>query len=161
MVGDIILGRTVHTIMAQLNDYAAPFPRVADELSKADLTIADLECSLSDTIPPPDDPYTFAFMTYTAGAQGLCLAGIDSVSQANNHSMNFAAGDCATPSPRSIRLEFVISASVRRSIRLGNRRSLTSVGRASRSLATKASPAIPMARPRLSRHLATGGRSGS
>ena len=92
MVGDIILGRTVHTIMARLNDYAAPFRRVADELSKADLTIADLECSLSDTIPPPDDPYTFAFMTYTAGVQGLRPAGIDGVSQANNHSMNFGAG---------------------------------------------------------------------
>lgn len=92
MVGDIILGRTVHTIMARLNDYAAPFRLVADELNKADLTIGNLECSLSDTIPPPDDPYTFEFMTYTAGARGLLLAGIDAVSQANNHSMNFGVG---------------------------------------------------------------------
>ncbi len=92
MVGDIILGRTVHTIMTRLNDYAAPFRLVADELAKADLTIGDLECSLSDTIPPPDDPFTFQFMTFTAGAQGLRLAGIDGVSQANNHSMNFGAG---------------------------------------------------------------------
>ncbi len=91
MVGDIILGRTVHTIMTRLNDYAAPFRLVADELATADLTIGDLECSLSDTIPPPDDPFTFQFMTFTAGAQGLRLAGIDGVSQANNHSMNFGA----------------------------------------------------------------------
>lgn len=92
MVGDIILGRTVHTIMTRRNDYAAPFRLVADELNKSDLTIGNLECSLSDTIPPPDDPYTFEFMTFTAGAQGLRLAGIDGVSQANNHSMNFGAG---------------------------------------------------------------------
>ncbi len=89
MVGDIILGRTVHTIMTRLNDYAAPFRLVADELSKTDLTIGNLECSLSDTIPPPDDPFTFEFMTFTSGARGLQLAGIDGVSQANNHSMNF------------------------------------------------------------------------
>lgn len=91
MVGDIILGRTVHTIMTRLNDYAAPFRLVADELAKADLTIGNLECSLSDAIPPPDDPFTFQFMTFTTGVQGLRLAGIDGVSQANNHSMNFGA----------------------------------------------------------------------
>ena len=89
VVGDVILGRTVHTIMKRLNDFAAPFRLVADELKTADLTIADLECTLSDTITPPTDPYTFSFMTYTAGVQGLQLAGIDAVSQANNHSMNF------------------------------------------------------------------------
>jgi len=92
MVGDIILGRTVHTIMTRLGDFTAPFHLVADELKAADLTVGDLECSLSDTIPPPTDPYTFSFMTRTAGVEGLRLAGIDAVSQANNHSMNFGEG---------------------------------------------------------------------
>ncbi|MDI3339234.1 MAG: CapA family protein [Sphaerobacter sp.] len=89
MVGDIILGRTVHTIMTRLGDFAAPFRLVADELRGADLTVGNLECSLSDTIEPPADPYTFAFMTRAAGVEGLLLAGIDGVSLANNHSMNF------------------------------------------------------------------------
>jgi len=89
LVGDVILGRTVHTIMTRQNDFAAPFRLVADELKWADLTIADLECTLSDNITPPTDPYTFSFMTYTKGVEGLQLAGIDGVSQANNHSMNF------------------------------------------------------------------------
>ncbi len=88
-VGDVILGRTVHTIMTRLNDYSAPFRLVADELKKTDITIANLECSLSDDITPPTDPYTFSFMTYTAGGDGLVLSGVDAVSQANNHSMNF------------------------------------------------------------------------
>ncbi|MGA7672288.1 MAG: CapA family protein [Nitrolancea sp.] len=90
-VGDVILGRTVHTIMTRLNDYQAPFRLVADELKGSDLTIANLECSLADDIEPPSDPLTFSFMTYTAGADGMSLAGIDAVSQANNHSMNFGA----------------------------------------------------------------------
>lgn len=91
MCGDIILGRTVHTIMNRLGDFTAPFHLVADELRAADLTIGNLECSLSDTIEPPDDPYTFSFMTFTDAVAGLELAGIDGVSQANNHSMNFGA----------------------------------------------------------------------
>ncbi len=90
-VGDVILGRTVHTIMTRLNDYSAPFRLVADELKKSDLTIANLECSLSDNITPPTDPFTFSFMTFTAGADGLALSGVDAVTQANNHSMNFGA----------------------------------------------------------------------
>ncbi len=90
-VGDVILGRTVHTIMTRLNDYQAPFRLVADELKKSDLTIANLECSLADDIEPPTDPLTFSFMTFTAGGDGLSLAGVDAVSQANNHSMNFGA----------------------------------------------------------------------
>lgn len=91
MVGDIIMGRTVHTIMVAKNDFTAPFTLVADELTKADLTIANLECSLSDSITPPDDPLTFLFMTFSAGVQGLEISGIDGVSQSNNHSMNFGA----------------------------------------------------------------------
>lgn len=95
MVGDIILGRTVHTIMTRLGDYTAPFHLVADELKAADLTVGNLECTLSDTIPPPTDPYTFSFMTRAAGVEGLRLAGIDAVSQANNHSMNFGEAGMA------------------------------------------------------------------
>jgi poly-gamma-glutamate capsule biosynthesis protein CapA/YwtB (metallophosphatase superfamily) len=90
-VGDVILGRTVHTILTRLGDFAAPFRLVADELKRTDLTIANLECSLSDDITPPTDPYTFSFMTFTAGGDGLALAGVDAVTQANNHSMNFGA----------------------------------------------------------------------
>ena len=57
--------------------------------SDADLTIADLECSMSDSTEKPDDPFTFLFTTNAAAVEGLVLAGIDGVSLANNHSMNF------------------------------------------------------------------------
>jgi poly-gamma-glutamate synthesis protein (capsule biosynthesis protein) len=44
---------------------------------------------MSDNTEKPDDPYTFMFTTNAAAVEGLVLAGIDGVSLANNHSMNF------------------------------------------------------------------------
>jgi poly-gamma-glutamate capsule biosynthesis protein CapA/YwtB (metallophosphatase superfamily) len=87
--GDIIMGRTVHRRMVELNDFAAPLRLVADELRTGDLTVGNLECVLSDTITPPADPRTFSFMTFTAAVEGLELAGFHALSQANNHSMDF------------------------------------------------------------------------
>lgn len=89
VAGDIIFGRTVHTRMVQYNDFAHPMRLVAPRLRDADLTIADLECSMSDNTQKPDDPLTFFFTTNAAAVEGLVLAGIDGVSLANNHSMNF------------------------------------------------------------------------
>lgn len=88
-VGDIILGRTVHRIMTTTGDWSAPFRAVAAELREADLTIGNLECALSDRFPPPADPYTLRFLTATRAIEGLLLAGIDAVSLANNHSIDF------------------------------------------------------------------------
>ena len=89
VAGDIIFGRTVHTRMVRYGDFAHPMRLVAPRLKDADLTIADLECSLSDRTEKPDDPFTFLFTTNAAAVEGLVLAGIDGVSLANNHSMNF------------------------------------------------------------------------
>ncbi|HEY8596956.1 MAG TPA: CapA family protein [Thermomicrobiales bacterium] len=89
VAGDIIFGRTVHSRMVQYNDFAHPLRKVAPRLRDADLTIANLECSMSDNTEKPDDPFTFMFTTNAAAVEGLVLAGIDGVSLANNHSMNF------------------------------------------------------------------------
>lgn len=90
-VGDIIFGRYVQVAMEQRNDFASPFRAIADELHKADLTIGDLECSLSDSFPQPErtEPHTFRFKTGTVTVEGLKLADIDILSRANNHSFNF------------------------------------------------------------------------
>lgn len=92
-VGDIIFGRYVHKRLEALGDYAASFRAIADELQVADLTIGDLECSLSDTFPQPEneDPQTFMFKTWTDTVAGLELADIDVLARANNHSFNFGA----------------------------------------------------------------------
>lgn len=91
VAGDIIFGRTVHSRMKEYRDWAHPLRGVAPRLKAADLTIADLECSLSDNTDKPSDPLTFLFTTNAAAVEGLLLAGIDGVSLANNHSMNFGA----------------------------------------------------------------------
>ncbi len=91
VAGDIIFGRTVHSRMVQYDDFARPLRKVAPRLRDADLTIANLECSMSDNTEKPDDPFTFMFTTNAAAVEGLVLAGIDGVSLANNHSMNFGA----------------------------------------------------------------------
>lgn len=91
VAGDIILGRTVHRIMERSGDWAAPFRAVAPLLAGADLTVADLECALTSSFAPPDDPFTMRFMTFPQAVEGLLLAGIDAVSLANNHSMDFGA----------------------------------------------------------------------
>lgn len=89
VAGDIIFGRTVHSRMVRYNDFAHPLRKVAPRLHDADLTIANLECSMSDNTEKPDDPFTFMFTTNAAAVEGLVLAGIDGVTLANNHSMNF------------------------------------------------------------------------
>ena len=90
-VGDIIFGRYVQIAMEQRNDFASPFREIAGELQKADLTIGDLECSLSDSFEQPErtEPHTFRFKTGTVTVEGLKLAEIDILSRANNHSFNF------------------------------------------------------------------------
>ena len=90
-VGDIIFGRYVHKRLEAAGDFAASFRAVAVELQIADLTIGDLECSLSDSFPQPEneDPQTFMFKTWTDTVAGLQLADIDILSRANNHSFNF------------------------------------------------------------------------
>ncbi|HRA48357.1 MAG TPA: CapA family protein, partial [Thermomicrobiales bacterium] len=86
-VGDIVPGRNVGIKMQQYNDYTHPFHRVADLLASYDLTVANLEGNLSDTIEAPADPNTFSFISPTAMLDGFEMAGIDVVSLANNHSV--------------------------------------------------------------------------
>ncbi len=88
-VGDIMLGRTVYRKMAAYGDFRHPFLRTASILRSSDLTVANLEGGISDNIPQPSDPHTFSFISPTKALTGLRYAGIDGVSLANNHSMNF------------------------------------------------------------------------
>lgn len=90
VLGDIIQGRDVHKRMIAAGDFQLPFRQVAPYTAAADLTLACNECNYSDTIPNPVDsnPQTFSFITRTAAADGLTLAGVDGVHLANNHSMN-------------------------------------------------------------------------
>jgi len=87
VIGDVLPGRNVHNKMAAYGDFTRPFLRVAPLLRSFDLTVANLEGNISDTIPQPTDPHAFSFVSNTAMLEGFKLAGIDAVTLANNHSV--------------------------------------------------------------------------
>lgn len=84
-VGDLMLGRRV-----ALRDAAMPadyvFARVAPEL-RADAAFANLEVALTDRGAPLHKDYTFR--APMAAAAGIRAAGIDLLSLANNHVLDF------------------------------------------------------------------------
>lgn len=88
-VGDIMMSRSVLRKIDDYGSYTHPFERTADMLRAADITVANLEGQLSDTTPPSEDPHTFSFVTPTKAAGALKWAGIDAVSLANNHTLDF------------------------------------------------------------------------
>ena len=90
-VGDIIMARMVHVKMLEYSDWSAPFRSIYPELTGADLTIANLETSLSDSFETIIDPTTFTFKTDTAAIAGMQLAQLDIICRANNHSFNYGA----------------------------------------------------------------------
>jgi poly-gamma-glutamate synthesis protein (capsule biosynthesis protein) len=87
VVGDIVPGRNVHLHMQQYGDFTRPFLRVAPLLRSFDLTVANLEGNLSDTLPQPEDPHSVTFVSSPAMLEGFSLAGIDAVTLANNHTV--------------------------------------------------------------------------
>ncbi len=88
VAGDIILGRGVNNKMVEYNDYLYPFRKMRDELMSADWRVANLECTITDLVAPPADPYTFTFITAKRAVDGLTYAGIQTLSVANNHADN-------------------------------------------------------------------------
>ena len=88
VAADIILGRGVNNKMVAYNDYLYPFRKMRDELMSADWRIANLECTITDLVPPPTDLYTTTFITSRRAVDGLVYAGIQTLSLANNHADN-------------------------------------------------------------------------
>lgn len=85
-VGDIMLARTIGE-MIESEGIEAPFEFTADTLSTADITLGNLECSISDRGIPEEKKYTFR--APLAAAESLQYAGFDLVSLANNHILDY------------------------------------------------------------------------
>ncbi len=85
-VGDIMLDRSLGYAIER-GDLAYPFAFVADSLRSADFTVGNLESALGDTGEPA--PKRYPFRAPPAAAQAVAEAGIDLVSLANNHGMDF------------------------------------------------------------------------
>jgi len=89
VAGDIIFGRNGGNYQRRYGDYSFPMYQVKDFMSTFDVTVANFECFVSETIEPPEltDPNTLDFVTLPDSLQGLTMAGIDSVTMANNHAV--------------------------------------------------------------------------
>jgi len=90
LAGDTMLGRGVAAALNE--DPATPLvaPEVADHLAAADLALLNLECCVSDRgtpFPDPDKP--FFFRAPPSAAERLAELGVDAVTLANNHALDF------------------------------------------------------------------------
>nr|MBA2246611.1 CapA family protein [Chloroflexia bacterium] len=94
VAGDIIFGRNGGNYQRKYGDYTFPMLEVKDFLSTFDVTVANFECFVSETIAPPEltDGATLDFVTPPDSLQGVAMAGIDAVSLANNHALYSNAG---------------------------------------------------------------------
>jgi poly-gamma-glutamate synthesis protein (capsule biosynthesis protein) len=81
-----MLDRDVETLMGE-HGALYPFERVAGLLQDADVTVANLECALTDRGMEQVKAYTFRVSPRFAG--GLAEAGIDVVSLGNNHTADY------------------------------------------------------------------------
>lgn len=86
-VGDLNIARTQAEIITTTGDFVYPFARVKSVFDAADYTIGNLETSLGDVGEPADKRYTFR--SPPEAAQSLALGGVDLVSLANNHALDY------------------------------------------------------------------------
>ncbi len=85
-VGDLMLDRSLGFAIEQGNiDY--PFSSVSSPLQESDITIGNLESALGDIGEPA--PKRYQFRAPPEAAESLALAGIDVISLANNHALDF------------------------------------------------------------------------
>jgi gamma-polyglutamate biosynthesis protein CapA len=85
--GDIMLGRSVMTKSLRLSNSNYPFMNVANTLRSADIVFSNLESPIVDNCPYVDSG--FIFCSDPKMIEGLKYAGIDVVSLANNHILNY------------------------------------------------------------------------
>ncbi len=85
-VGDVMLARSLSGwISEEAPD--GPFQHVRDLLGATDLTVANLECAISDR--GRAEPKSYTFRAPPLAARGLAIAGFDVLALANNHSLDY------------------------------------------------------------------------
>jgi len=91
-VGDVMLGRTISD---GVRGFGPPYPfeLVADILRQADVTFVNLESPLAEGGEPASKD--FVFQGPPEAARGLAEAGIDIVSLANNHALDYGLSGLA------------------------------------------------------------------
>jgi poly-gamma-glutamate synthesis protein (capsule biosynthesis protein) len=85
-VGDVMLAQSIGRRIKQ-DGPLAPWAKVKPYFDQADLVVANLECVISDRGTPWRK--TFTFRAPIAAAQSLVAGGIDAVTDANNHAVDY------------------------------------------------------------------------
>lgn len=88
LVGDVNLGARVAALIATAGP-DAPWRHVADGLRAADIAVANLECTVAGPGVGAAQVKEYTFRGDPASLAGVARAGIDVVSVANNHTMDF------------------------------------------------------------------------
>jgi poly-gamma-glutamate synthesis protein (capsule biosynthesis protein) len=88
LVGDVMLGRLVNETLRTCGP-AFPWGDTLPLIRQADWSFCNLECVVSDRVPSHLPNKTFQFRSDQKNAAVLKAAGIDTVSVANNHSLDF------------------------------------------------------------------------
>lgn len=91
LVGDVMLGRLVNEALRRAEP-SSPWGDVLPLLQGADWRCCNLECVVSDVVPPRLPDKAFHFRSDGGNVAVLNAAGIDAVSNANNHSLDFGPG---------------------------------------------------------------------
>lgn len=85
--GDVMLGRTVNSKTTRMNDFVWPFEKTKDLLASADITLINLEGTLTKDCTTTTEGMRFC--GDQRQVQGLFAAGVDVVNLANNHTGDF------------------------------------------------------------------------
>ena len=89
VAGDVMLGRRVGDRLARTGDYADALRPTARRLASADITVGNLESTLSELGPPTQGGDSFGADPRVRS--GLRLAGFDVLSLANNHTGDYGS----------------------------------------------------------------------
>lgn len=85
--GDIMLSRNVHGKIIKANDYTLPFLNVAENITNADIALANLESPFNTT----GSHFVEGSLVFNAdpkSIEGLNFAGFDILSLSNNHALD-------------------------------------------------------------------------
>jgi len=92
LVGDTMLGRGVAERLGREPPAALFSPELIELAHEPDLLVANLECCISERGEPwPDPAKPFFFRAPPVAVEVLRLLGIDAVTLANNHALDFSA----------------------------------------------------------------------
>ena len=90
LMGDTMLGRGVAERLASGDPRSLVSPEVVDAAAEADIRILNLECCISDRGLPWADPRKpFFFRAPPLAVEVLAHLGVDAVTLANNHALDF------------------------------------------------------------------------